>query len=73
MEVKAATLWRTEYGSSLKALVSEGRLKAGYGIYLGASELKDGPIRVFPMKPFLKELTSGNILVSGPGDGDSDE
>lgn len=67
MEVKAGTLWRNEYGSSLKALVSEGRLNAGYGIYLGASELKDGHIRVFPLKPFLKELTSGNILVSGPG------
>ena len=65
LEVKAATTWRHEYGASLKALIAQGSLQAGYGTYLGTAELKDGPLRVFPLKRFLKELTSGQVLVAG--------
>jgi predicted AAA+ superfamily ATPase len=32
------------------------------GVYTGAAELKDGPLRVLPWKAFLKELAAGNIL-----------
>ena len=62
LEVKAGNTWRREYGASLKSLIAQGKLSAGYGVFLGNSELKDGPLRVFPLKRFLKELTSGNIL-----------
>jgi predicted AAA+ superfamily ATPase len=65
VEVKAATTWRTEYGASLKALIAQGTLQAGYGTYLGTTELKDGPLRIFPLKRFLKELSSGHVLVGG--------
>lgn len=65
-EVKAATTWRNEFGASLKALIALGRLQAGYGTYLGAAELEDGPLRVFPLKRFLKELVSGHVLVASP-------
>jgi len=65
LEVKAATAWRTEYGASLKALLAQGSLQAGFGTYMGAVELKDGPLRIFPLKRFLNELTSGHVLVPG--------
>jgi predicted AAA+ superfamily ATPase len=62
VEVKAATTWRTEYGASLKALIVQGTLQAGYGTYLGTTELKDGPLRIFPLRRFLKELASGQVI-----------
>ena len=65
VEVKATTTWRMEYGASVKALIAQGSLQAGYGTYLGTAELKDGALRVFPLKRFLKELTSGHVLVAG--------
>jgi predicted AAA+ superfamily ATPase len=64
MEVKAATTWRDEYGASLKALIDQGSLEAGFGVYLGEAELKDGALRVLPLKKFLKQLTSGNVLAA---------
>jgi predicted AAA+ superfamily ATPase len=63
VEVKAATTWRNEYGSSLKSLITQGSLQAGYGVYTGVTELKDGPLWIFPVKRFLKELASGGVLV----------
>jgi hypothetical protein len=63
--VKACATWRTEYGAPLKSLIGEGKLQAGYGIYTGSVELKDGPLRVFPLKRFLKELAAGHVLVAG--------
>ncbi len=62
IEVKAATTWRSEYGAALKMLIRDGLLTAGFGVYTGSIELKDGPIRIWPLKSFLKELTSGNVL-----------
>ena len=67
-EVKSATTWRNEYGAPLKSLIAEGALGAGFGIYAGDNELKDGPLRVLPLKQFLKALTAGQIL---PGSGES--
>jgi predicted AAA+ superfamily ATPase len=67
VEVKAAATWRTEYGAPLKALIAQGNLQTGYGVYLGTAELKDGPLRVFPLKRFLKELATGHILVAANG------
>jgi uncharacterized protein len=62
VEVKAAATWRNEYGTSLKSLIDQGSLQAGYGIYMGDAELKDGPLWIFPLKRFLKELASGGVL-----------
>jgi predicted AAA+ superfamily ATPase len=66
-EVKAAVTWRNEYGASLKSLMAQRSLQAAYGVYTGDRELKDGPIRVLPIKRFLKELASANILTPGRG------
>ncbi len=65
LEVKAATTWRNEYGASLKSLLAQGTLQGAYGIYLGDAELRDESLWVFPLKRFLKELTSGNVLPAG--------
>lgn len=62
VEVKASTSWRREYGAALKDLVGSGVLTAGHGVYTGASELKDGAIRIWPLRSFLQRLASGHIL-----------
>ena len=62
IEVKATTTWRREYGSVLQTLLSEHVLHAGYGVYTGTAELKEGALRVLPIKRFLQHLASGKIL-----------
>jgi predicted AAA+ superfamily ATPase len=62
MEVKAAAVWRSEYGTPLKSLIDAGALHAGYGVYIGDAELRDGPVRVLPLARFLAELASGSVL-----------
>lgn len=62
IEVKASATWRREYGGALKVLIADRVLTAGHGVYTGSSELKDGPIRVWPLTSFLRELTAGSII-----------
>ncbi len=62
IEVKASARWRTEFGAALKSLVADGIVDSAFGVYTGPSELKDGPLRVLPLKSFLKELGAGRIL-----------
>ncbi len=62
IEVKASTTWRGEYGAAIRSLIADGVLTGGHGVYLGAAELKDGLVRIWPLKRFLKELTEGNVL-----------
>lgn len=62
IEVKASATWRPEFGSALRGLLTDGMVKSGFGIYTGTAELKDGPLRVLPLKRFLKELHAGNVL-----------
>jgi hypothetical protein len=59
--VKAATAWRPEYSTPLKTLLAQESLQAGYGLHLGAAELKDGALKIFPLRRFLKELASGHV------------
>ena len=62
VEVKASTTWRREDGAALKKLAEAGVLTAGHGVYTGARELKDGPVRVWPLHRFFAQLTAGHIL-----------
>jgi predicted AAA+ superfamily ATPase len=62
IEVRAAATWRREYGAALKGLIDQGVMKAGHGVYTGPTELKDGPLHIWPIMRFLRELTTGNIL-----------
>ena len=62
VEVKASPTWRHDFGGPLKSLVADRIVQAGYGVYMGTAELKDGPLRVLPLQRFFKELTSGRVL-----------
>ena len=62
IEVKAATTWRSEYSTSLKALMADRILTNAHGVYTGTTELKDGPVRIWPLHRFFRELSGGNIL-----------
>jgi predicted AAA+ superfamily ATPase len=62
IEVKAATQWRREFGGPLKSLIEDRIVQAGFGVYTGTVELKDGPLRVLPLRKFLTELAAGNVL-----------
>lgn len=52
----------TGHGAALKALVADRQLTSGHGVYTGAAELKDGPVRVWPLERFLARLSAGDIL-----------
>jgi predicted AAA+ superfamily ATPase len=62
IEVKAAADWRSQYGSSLKSLIEVGALQDGFGVYTGTTELKDGSVRVLPVRRFLDELSAGSVF-----------
>jgi hypothetical protein len=62
IEVKAATIWRSEYSTSLKTLIADKILTSTHGVYTGPTELKDGPVRIWPLHRFFKQLAAGNIL-----------
>jgi predicted AAA+ superfamily ATPase len=62
IEVKSAARWRPSDGAALRGLVEAGSLKAGFGVYAGTAELKDGPVRVLPLVTFLRRLASGDVL-----------
>lgn len=62
VDVKAASSWRREYGRPLESLADAGVVQEGYGVYTGAADLKDGPIRVMPLYRFLSRLAAGEIL-----------
>ncbi len=47
----------------LPAMVAEtDTIQAGYGVYTGDAELKDGPLRVWPVKRFTKLLAAGDLF-----------
>ena len=62
IEVKAAAVWRREYGAPLKSLIDAAAVREGYGVYTGTAELKDGPVRVMPLHLFLRLVSSGEVL-----------
>lgn len=62
IEVKASKRWRSEFGAPLKGLRAEGMVQAGFGVYAGSVELKDGPLRVLSLWRFLKLLARGDLF-----------
>jgi predicted AAA+ superfamily ATPase len=65
IEVKASTRWRPEHARALADLHGAGVLTASYGVYLGDTPLRDGPIHVLPLQSFLAELSGGRVLAAG--------
>ena len=66
IEVKASERWRPEYGRALRDLHGAGVLSACYAVYLGATQQRDGPVRVLPVPAFLDELSAGLVLAARP-------
>lgn len=60
--MKAAKRWRAGFGSPLKDLLHDGVVASGFGVYTGATELKDGPLTVLPLKRFLGKLAAGDFF-----------
>jgi hypothetical protein len=54
--------WRREFGGPLKALIADAIVQSGFAVYTGSVELKDGPLRVPPMRTFLMEPAAGRVL-----------
>lgn len=48
--------------SELKSLIEDGVVQSGFGVYMGTVELKDGSLRVLPLRKFLTELAAGHVL-----------
>ena len=62
IEVKSSPTWRHDFGGPLKSLIAARIVGKGFGVYTGAAELKDGPLRVLPLKTFLERLAKGDVL-----------
>lgn len=62
IEVKASPRWRHEFSAPLRALMADGIVRAGFGVYTGNAELEDGGVRVLPWTRFVRELAAGHIL-----------
>jgi predicted AAA+ superfamily ATPase len=62
IEVKASSQWRREFGGALKSLVADRIVQSGFGVYTGSADLKDGPLRVLPIRRFLAELAAGRVI-----------
>lgn len=62
IEVKAATVWRREYSSALSRALEEKLVSRAYGVYAGRIPLRQGKLRIYPVREFLKHLWAGDIL-----------
>ena len=51
---------RRDHGAALKALVEGREITSGPWCLHGSRELKDGPLRVWPVRRFLETLTAGD-------------
>lgn len=63
IEVKAARVWRREFGAALATLRREGAITAAFGVYSGDTVLKIQDVTVLPVPEFLRALTEGRVLV----------
>jgi predicted AAA+ superfamily ATPase len=62
IEVKASSRWRPEWSRPATELHRGGALTECFGVYLGDRALKEGPLRVLPLREFAAELAAGRIL-----------
>ena len=62
IEVKASTVWRTEFGAPLEEMRAEGVVQRAFGVYLGREALKKNGVDVLPLVEFLRRLSAGKVL-----------
>ena len=62
IEVKAGNRWRSNWGKPLRGLLSAGGIERAWVVYLGAEELRAGPIGVLPFSLFAQRLHAGELI-----------
>lgn len=62
IEVKAAKKWNKDFNTGLNTLLSAGKIKRAYGIYLGDEKLKNGDITIFPLKSFVAAMHADKLF-----------
>ena len=58
----ADALWFDLLRTEVVLALGQRVLTAAHGVYTGSAELKDGPLRIWPLMRFLQQLTEGSIL-----------
>lgn len=62
IEVKASKKWDKNFNAGLETLLSSGKIKHAYGIYLGDECLKKSNIDVFPLQKFVSFMHMGKLF-----------
>lgn len=62
IEVKASATWKSDFGSALEEMRSEGVVQRAFGVYLGREPLKKLGVEVLPLVEFLRKLAAGQVL-----------
>ncbi len=64
IKVKASSIWRSDYGKSLRPLLKEKKLSRGLVVYRGSHITREDGVEGFPLEHFLTRLWNGEILVA---------
>ena len=62
IEIKSSSKWKDEYSQGLITLLEEKKISKAIGVYLGDKKLKKNNILIYPLKDFLHELHTSQIL-----------
>jgi predicted AAA+ superfamily ATPase len=65
LEIKTSTVWRSDFGKSLRPLLKEGKLSRGIVIYRGKAPTREDGVEGYPLEMFLRLLWSGEFFESG--------
>lgn len=62
IEVKASKKWDKSFNTGLETLLSAGKIKQAYGVYLGEERLKNANVNVYPLKKFISFMHEGKLF-----------
>jgi predicted AAA+ superfamily ATPase len=63
IEVKSSVKWKDEFNKGLNILIDAGKIKKGFGVYLGNEIIQKDRIVVIPAKQFSQILTENKFFV----------
>jgi hypothetical protein len=62
IEVKSSKQWNKDFSMGLKTLLSEKKIKSGFGVYLGNDIIKKDHITVIPAYLFSSYLIENSLF-----------
>lgn len=62
IEVKSSPRWKSEHSKALREMLEARSIRKAFGVYLGSEMLKDGKVRVLPLREFQRLLSRGEII-----------